>query len=69
MEHKMMIFNWHLLLPTMTIFLPKNKTFEGICLALWGKFRQKELRFLSVLKPFYKKTIKFCFKLIYEQFR
>ena len=25
------------------VFLPTNKTFEGICLALSGKFRQKEL--------------------------
>ena len=25
------------------VFLPTNKTFEGICLALAGKFLQKEL--------------------------
>ena len=31
-------------------FLPTNKTFEGICLALAGKFRQKELRILFVFK-------------------
>ena len=31
-------------------FLPTNKTFEGICLALAGKFLQKELWFLFVFK-------------------
>ena len=45
-----------------------NKTFEGICLALSGKFRQKEWWILFVFKTILK-TIKFGFKLIYEQFR
>ena len=31
-------------------FLPTNKTFEGICLALAGKFPQKELWILFVSK-------------------
>ena len=31
-------------------FLAKNKTFEGICLALVGKFLQKELWILFVFK-------------------
>ena len=31
-------------------FLPTNKTFEGICLALAGKFLQEELRILLVFK-------------------
>ena len=31
-------------------FFPTNKTFEGICLALAGKFRQKELWILFVFK-------------------
>ena len=31
-------------------FLPTNKTFEGICLALAGKFLQKELWILFVFK-------------------
>ena len=31
-------------------FLPTNKTFEGICLALAGKFIQKELWIFFVLK-------------------
>ena len=31
-------------------FLPTNKTFEGICLGLAGKFLQKELRILCVFK-------------------
>ena len=56
-------FLTHLLLPTITIlarndqtaaarrfFLPTNKTFEGICLVLSGKFLQKELWFLFVFK-------------------
>jgi len=30
--------------------LPTNKTFEGICLALAGKFLQKELLILFVFK-------------------
>ena len=50
------------------LFLPKNKTFEGICLAIMGKFLQKELWIYLYLKPFCKKkTIKFSFKPIYEQ--
>ena len=32
------------------VFLPPNKTFEGNCLALSGKFRQKELWILFVFK-------------------
>ena len=32
------------------VFLPTNKTFEGICLALAGKFLQKELWILFVFK-------------------
>ena len=32
------------------VLLPTNKTFEGICLALSGKFRQKELWLLFVFK-------------------
>ena len=49
-------------------FLPTNKTFEGICLALAGKFLQKELWILFVFKIILcKKVIKFSFKLIYEQ--
>ena len=56
-------FLTHLLLPTIKIFgaqwpngrgrrffLPTNKTFEGICLALAGKFLQKELWILFVFK-------------------
>ena len=31
-------------------FLPKNKIFEGICLALSGKFLQKKMWILFVLK-------------------
>ena len=31
-------------------FLPTNKTFEGICLALEGKFLQKELWIIFVFK-------------------
>ena len=31
-------------------FLPTNKTFEGICLALAGKFLQKELYLKSFCK-------------------
>ena len=31
-------------------FLADNKTFEGICLALPGKFREKELWILFVFK-------------------
>ena len=31
-------------------FLPTNKTFEGICLALAGKFLQKDLWILFVFK-------------------
>ena len=31
-------------------FLPTNKTFEGICLALAGNFLQKELWILFVFK-------------------
>ena len=31
-------------------FLPTNKTFEGICLALAGKFLQKDLWILFVYK-------------------
>ena len=51
--HKMMIFksftvanyyNFGAQLPNgRHVLLPTNKTFEGICLALSGKFRQKEL--------------------------
>ena len=48
-------------------FFPTNKTFEGICLALAGKFRQKELWILFYLKSFCKKIITFSFKFIYEQ--
>ena len=49
-------------------FLPTNKTFEGICLALAGKFLQKELWILFVFKIILKKKIiKFSFKLIYEK--
>ena len=49
-------------------FLPTNKTFEGICLALSGKFLQKELWILFVFKIILQKKItKFSFKLIYEQ--
>ena len=52
------------------LFLADNKTFEGICLAPPGKFRQKELWILFVFKTILEKnkTIKFSFKLIYEQF-
>ena len=32
------------------VFLPTNKTFESICLALAGKFIQKELGILFVFK-------------------
>ena len=31
-------------------FLATNKTFDGVCLALAGKFRQKELWILLVFK-------------------
>ena len=48
-------------------FLPTNKTFDGIHLARAGKFLQKELWILFYLKSFYKKIIKFSFKLIYEE--
>ena len=44
-------------------FLATNKTFEGICLALAGKFLQKESWIIFV----FKKIIKFSFKHIYEQ--
>ena len=37
------------------LFLPKNKTFEAICLAIMGKFLQKELWIYLYLKPFCKK--------------
>ena len=53
------------------LFLADNKTFEGICLAPPGKFRQKELWILFVFKTILEKknkTIKFSFKLICEQF-
>ena len=39
------------------IFLPTNKTFEGICLALSGKFLQNELWILFVLKTFCNKVL------------
>ena len=39
------------------LFLPKNKTFEGICLAIMGKFLQKELWIYLYLKPFCKKKL------------
>ena len=56
-----MIILTHLLLPTITIlaqkwpnvrliFLPTNETLEGICLALAGKFLQKELWILFVFE-------------------
>ena len=32
------------------VFLPTNKTFQGICLALVGKFLQKELWIIFVFK-------------------
>ena len=49
-------------------FLATNKTFEGVCLALAGKFLQKELWILFVFKIIIvKKIIKFSFKLIHEQ--
>ena len=32
------------------VFLPTNKTFEGICLAIVGRFLQKELRILFVFE-------------------
>ena len=32
------------------VFLPTNKTFEGICWALSGKFLQKELWILFVFR-------------------
>ena len=32
------------------VFLTTNKTFEGICLALAGKFLQKKLRILRAFK-------------------
>ena len=38
------------------VFLPTNKTFEGIWIALAGKF----------LQNFFKRTIKYSLKLIYE---
>ena len=48
--------------------LATNKTFEGVCLAVVGKFLQKELWILFVFKIIlWKKIIKFSFKLIYEQ--
>ena len=54
-------FLTHLLLPTISIlarkwpngrrvFLPTNKTFEGICLAYVGKFLQKELWILFLFE-------------------
>ena len=50
------------------VFLPTNKTFESNRLALSGKFQKKDCEFSFYLKPFCKKnTIKFSFKLIYEQ--
>ena len=41
-EHKMMIFNSFTVANDFD-FLATNKTFEGVCLALAGKFLQKEL--------------------------
>ena len=38
-------------------FLPTNKTFEGICLALPGKFLQKELWILLIFKTILWKKI------------
>ena len=59
----MMIFNWFTVANNYynigaqwpnsrghRFFLPTNKTFEGICLVLEGKFLQKELWILFVLK-------------------
>ena len=49
-------------------FFATNKTFEGVCIALAGKFLQKELWIPFVFKIILlKKIIKFSFKLIYEQ--
>ena len=49
-------------------FLPTNKTFEGICLALAGNFLQKELWIIFVFKIILqKKIIKLSFTLIDEQ--
>ena len=50
-------------------FLRTNKTFEGICLALAGRFLQKELWIRFVIKIILYKLniIKFSFELIYEQ--
>ena len=49
-------------------FLPTNTASEDICLALKGKFPQKELWILFFfLNHSVKRIIKFSFKLIYEQ--
>ena len=32
------------------VFLPTDETFKGICLAIGGKFRQKELWILFVIE-------------------
>ena len=45
------------------VFLSTNKIFEGICIALAGKFFKSSCEFFLYLKPFYKKTIKISFKL------
>ena len=61
MSTKKWWFLTHLLLPTITIlarqwpndrrvFLPTNKTFESICLAIEGKFLQKELWIIFVFE-------------------
>ena len=36
-------------------FLPTNKTFEGVCLALAGKFLQRRCEFFLYLKSFCKR--------------
>ena len=38
-------------------FLPTNKTFEGICLALAGKFLQRSCELFLYLKSFCKKGL------------
>ena len=51
------------------VSLPTNRTFEGICLALLPSslnFFKRCFEFFLYLKLFFKKTIKFNFKLIYE---
>ena len=48
-------------------FLPTNKTFEDICLALAGNFCKRSCEFFLYLKSLCKKNIKLSFKLIYEQ--